>query len=132
MARESGVPHARSATGLAIAKYHLGQLPDPRDEAERLSQFRRPSHRRLAQLWLAIGDRERTTHHALKAYKEAWADGEPYVFRFELTKTTELLNELNVPIPNLQPYDPSKRVPFSWEADVAAAIQKLRDERPKS
>ena len=49
--------------------------------------------------------------------------------RYELTKTTELLRQMNVPIPNLPPYDPAKDEPFPWEADVRAAIEKLRAEK---
>ena len=63
------------------------------------------------------------------AYRWAWADGEPYVNRYELTKTTELLEQMNVPIPDLPPYDPAKDEPFPWEADVRAAIEKLRAEK---
>ena len=85
--------------------------------------------RLLAQLWLALGDHEQAKHHALAAYRWAWADGEPYVHRYELTKTTELLQQINVPIPNLLPYDPAKDEPFPWEADVRAAIEKLRAEK---
>lgn len=66
---------------------------------------------------------------SLLAYRWAWADGEPYVNRYELTKTTELLQQMNVPIPNLPPYDPAKDEPFPWEADVRAAIEKLRVEK---
>ena len=40
---------------------HLGQLADPRREAEQLANARRPSHRALAELWLAIGDHEQAT-----------------------------------------------------------------------
>jgi hypothetical protein len=129
MARESGIPDAESETGLALAKHHLGQLAEPQVEAERLAQLRTPAHRLLAQLWLALGNPEQAKHHALAAYRWAWADGEPYVHRYELTKTTELLQQMNVPVPNLPPYDPAKDEPFPWEADVRAAIEKLRAEK---
>ena len=131
MARESGIPDLESETGLALAKHHLGQLAEPQREAERLAQLRQPAHRLLAQLWLALGDHEQAKHHALAAYRWAWADGEPYVHRYELTRTTELLQQMNVPIPNLPPYDPAKDEPFPWEADVRAAIEKLRAEKEK-
>ncbi|MCP4641932.1 MAG: hypothetical protein GY851_15935 [bacterium] len=39
------------------------------------------------------------------------------------------MNELDVPIPDLPPYDPAKDEPFPWEADVRAAIEKLRAEK---
>ncbi len=132
MARESGIPDAESETGLALAKHHLGQLVEPQREAERLAQLRQPAHRLLAQLWNALGDPAQANHHALAAYRWAWADGEPYVHRYELTKTTELLQQMNVPIPNLPPYDPAKDEPFPWEADVRAAIEKLRAEKEES
>lgn len=130
LARDTrSVIDAASETGLALAKHHLGQLTNPREEAERLGQLRNPTHRLLAQLWIALGDHEKAKHHALAAYTWAWADGEPYVHRYELTQTTELLKELGVPIPNLPPYDPAKDEPFPWEADVRAAIEKLRAEK---
>lgn len=129
MARERGLPDASSETGLALAKHHLGQLADPRQEAEGLAELREPAHRLLAQLWLALGDSEKAKHHALAAYKWAWADGEPYVYRYELTKTTELLQQMKVEIPTLPPYDPAKDEPFPWEAEVRAAIDKLKAEK---
>ena len=36
---------------------------------------------------------------------------------------------MNVPIPNLPPYDPAKDEPLPWEAEVRAAIEKLRTEK---
>ncbi|MCB1229491.1 MAG: hypothetical protein KDN19_04455 [Verrucomicrobiae bacterium] len=130
LARETGsVIDAASETGLALAKHHLGQLAHPREEAERLAQLRDPAHRYLALLWQAIGDTEQAKHHALAAYKNAWADGEPYVDRYELTQTTELLRQMNVPIPNLPPYDPAKDEKLPWENEVRAAIEKLRAEK---
>ncbi|MDB6024178.1 MAG: hypothetical protein JWM68_401 [Verrucomicrobiales bacterium] len=138
LARERSLTDADSETGLALAKHHLRQPADPshpgelaesRHEAERLAQLCNPAHRRLAQLWLVLGDPERAKYHALAAYRWAWADGEPYVQRYELTKTTELLQQMNVPIPKLPPYDPTKDEPFPWEAEVRAAIEKLRAEK---
>lgn len=127
LARDTrSVIDADSETGLALAKQHLGQLAHPFEEAQRLAQLRDPAHRFLAQLWLALGDTAQAKHHALAAYKDAWADGEPYVHRYELTQTTALLQQLNVPIPNLPPYDPTKDEKLPWEDEVRAAIEKLR------
>jgi hypothetical protein len=129
MARAVGQTDAAAETQLALARFHLGQLADPRRDAEQLANARRVSHRALADLWLAIGDREQATKHALAAYKWAWADGEPYVHRFELNKARALLEKLGVTIPNLPPYDPAKDEKLPWEDDVAAAIEKLRAEK---
>ncbi|MEM9367225.1 MAG: DUF4062 domain-containing protein [Planctomycetota bacterium] len=130
LARETGsVIDAGSETGLALAKHHLGQLASPHDEAERLAQLRHPAHRLLAQLWLALGEPSQAKHHALAAYHWAWADGKPYVNRYELSQTTELLRQMNVPIPDLPPYDPAKDEKLPWEDEVRAAIDKLRAEK---
>jgi tetratricopeptide (TPR) repeat protein len=129
MARESGTSDAVSETGLAIAKNKLSQLDEPHREAERLSQQRYVSNRLLAQLWLDLGNSEKAKHHALAAYEWAWADGEPYVDRHELTKAAEILKEMEVPIPKLPPYDPAKDDPFAWEDDVRAAIEKFRADK---
>ena len=109
----------------------LNELAAARQDAERLAQFRQPAHRLLAQLWLALGDTEQAKHHALAAYRWAWADGEPYVHRYELTKATELLQRLNVPLPNLPPYDPANEEPLAWEADVVALVERVRAEQEK-
>lgn len=131
MARERRLVDEYSETGLALAKFHLGQLTgdDARNEAKRLAQLRQPAHRILAMFWSAIGNLDQAKQHALAAYRWAWADGEPYVNRYELTKTAELLQQMDVPIPDLPPYDPAKDEPFRWEADVRAAIEKLRAEK---
>lgn len=101
----------------------------PRARPHQRGRQRAP--RLLATLWLAIGDHEQAEKHALAAYRWAWADGEPYVQRYELTRTTELLQQLNVPIPNLPPYDPAKDEKLPWEDAVAAAIEKLKAEKEK-
>ncbi|MBL9128000.1 MAG: hypothetical protein JNL97_10155 [Verrucomicrobiales bacterium] len=130
MAREVRLVDQKSETGLALAKVRLGLLTgdEARSEAQRLAGLRDPAHRTLARLWQALGNLDQAKHHALAAYTWAWADGEPYVNRHELTKATELLDDLGVPIPNLPPYDPAKDEPFPWEADVRALIAKLRAE----
>jgi tetratricopeptide (TPR) repeat protein len=132
MARAVGQTDADAETQLALARFQLGELADPRREAEQLATARRPSHRALADLWLALGDREQATKHALAAYKWAWADGEPYVHRYELNKARALLEKLGAEIPNLPPYDPAKDEKLPWEDDVAAAIEKLRAEKEAS
>ena len=129
MAREVGVDASWAETLLVLARHHQGRQPDPLGEAKRLSQLRSPAHLPLAELWNELGDSNRARHHALKAYKWAWADGEPYVRRWELDKTRELLEKLEIPIPDLPPYDPAKDPKFPWEDDVEAAIEKLEAEK---
>jgi hypothetical protein len=129
MARAAGRTDAMAETLLALAKFHLGQLADPRRDAEQLANSRPVSHRALAELWLAIGDHEQAKKHALAAYCRAWADGEPYVHRYALNKARALLEQLGAEIPNLPAYDPAKDGKFPLEDEVAAAIEKLRAEK---
>jgi hypothetical protein len=129
MARVVGQTDSVAETQLALARFHLGQLTDPHREAEQLANARWKFHRTLADLWLAIGDREQAKKHALDAYKWAWADGEPYVQRYELNKSRALLEKLGAEIPNLPPYDRAKDEKFPCEDEVAAAIEKLRAEK---
>ncbi|HXA20600.1 MAG TPA: DUF4062 domain-containing protein [Thermoanaerobaculia bacterium] len=116
-------------TQLALANFQLGRLAIPGQEAEQLSRARNPAHGDLAALWLAIGDSDQAKNHALAAYKWAWADGEPFVHRYELNKARGLLEQLDVEIPDLPHYDPAKDEKLSWEDDVAAAIERLRTEK---
>ena len=129
MSRETRQDDKGAEAMLCLAKFHLGQLLSPQDEAERLAKTKEPSHYWLAKLWLAIEDRRQAKKYALAAYKSAWADGEPYVYRYELNKARALLEQLGVEIPDLPPYDPSKDEKLPWEDDVAAAIEKLRAEK---
>jgi tetratricopeptide (TPR) repeat protein len=126
MAREVGETDLNAEAQLALAKLHLGQLPHPRHAAEQLTAATAIPHRALAQLWLAIGDGEQARKHALAAYTKAWADGEPYVYRYELNSARDLLEQLGVEVPDLPPYDPANDEPFPWEAEVEAAIEKIR------
>lgn len=131
MARERGLPHATSEAGLTLAKLKLGRL-DPqtaRDDADQLATQRDPDHFLLAMLWQEIGDQHKAGKLALAAYREAWADGEPYVYRYELTRARQLLDELDVPIPQLPEYQPDNDPPFPWEAEVRDAIDRIRAEK---
>lgn len=129
MAREVGQSAPTSETRLALAKFHLGQLPNPHQEAEQLTAAKYHDHLALAELWRVIGDHVQAKKHALEAYREAWADGEPYVWRYGLNKASALLGKLGVEAPNLPPYDPTKDEKLPWEDELIAAIEKLRAEK---
>lgn len=126
MAREVGQTDASAEAHLALAKFHLHQLPEARYVAEQLAKASWVSDLALADLWLALGDTDQARKHALRAYEWAWADGEPYVWRYELNRARELLQQIGADIPNLLPYDPAKDEKLPWEDEVAAAIEKLR------
>ena len=126
MAHESGFPDPRSETLLALARFHLMQLPAARDEARRLSAGRDPAHLPLAELWQALADTDQAAKHAKAAYEHAWADGEPYVRRHDLDRATTLLQQLGEDIPALPTMDPARHPERSWEGEITAAITRLR------
>ncbi|NQZ06557.1 MAG: DUF4062 domain-containing protein [Algicola sp.] len=132
MAHEVGLSASDSEAKLALARYHIGLLPDPQQEAQRLAEASDADHLSLAELWLAIGDIKQAKKHALSAYKWAWADGEPHVWRWELDQAKALLNKLEVPAPDLPVYDPTKAERFPWQDELEALIEKLRAEKETS
>jgi hypothetical protein len=129
MAREVGHTDAASEAYLALAKFQLKQLPDANHEVEQLAQAKESAHLPLAELWLAIGDHNQARKHALEAYREAWADGEPYVYRYALNEACTLLQKLGVEVPDLRPYGLVKDEKLAWEDNLVEAIEKLRAEK---
>jgi len=128
MTREVGLSDTTLEARLALAQFHLGQLPVARLEAVRLSDGEDPPHLALAQLWQAIGDTGRATEYALVAYREAWADGEPYVYAYGLARATALLKLLGADTPRLRAYDPAQDQQLAFEDEIRAAISELRAE----
>jgi tetratricopeptide (TPR) repeat protein len=129
MLREVGVRNMNAETLLALAKFRIGQLHEPQQQVEELSQASEAAHAVLAELWLAVGDDGRARHHALVAYQKAWADGVPHVYRHALDTARALLERLGVEVPVLPAYDPSKAETLPFEDVVVAYIEKLRAER---
>ncbi len=128
LARASGLTDLGTECWLALARQQAGQLDDPRAEAERL-QAAGGNGYALAKLWQAAGDLVQAGAQALTTYRRAWADGEPYVWRFHLDRARQLLAELGEPEPQLPPYDPASFRRFDWQDDVEAAIADIETEK---
>lgn len=130
LAHKAGKTDRRSEILLAIAKHNLKELLEPSHIAEQFTyNISESCYYPLADLWFAIGDNVQAKKHALAAYKWAWADGEPFVRRYELNKTKALLEKLSAEIPKLPPYDPARNNKFPWEDKVANAIEKIRPKK---
>lgn len=74
---------------------------------------------------------EEAKEYAIKYYTWAWADGEPYVHRWHLNRAIELLDELDIPKPDLPIFDEANYEPFPGEAEVRAYIEELKQEKEK-
>jgi hypothetical protein len=59
MARAVGQTDTESEIKLALARFHLNQLPDAKEEADHLANLAEPDHSDLAELFLVIGDADR-------------------------------------------------------------------------
>jgi uncharacterized protein DUF4062 len=131
MAHEAGFPDSHSETMLALARFHLHQLPAAHEEASRLSAVRDPAHLMLAELWHALGDADQAIKHAKAAYGYASADGEPYVRRYRLDEAKALLQKLGEDIPELPAYDPAQYPKDLWEEQIAGEIaERLKSVEP--
>ena len=119
--------------GLALA-----HLPGRASEAATAaaSAERDPPNDALAELYLALGDRDKARHHALAGYKRYWADGPPFTDHWSLETCRRVLRELGEPEPVLPPFDPAKIRPIEYESDLLrlleehAAKQKRNTTRP--
>ena len=116
MAHTVGLRDTRSEAGRGLSLARLGRPAEA--EAAAASAERDPPHDLLAELYLALGDRERARHHAKEGHKLFWADGPPYTFHWQLQTCRAVLQALNEPEPQLPPYDPAKVRPIEFEADI--------------
>lgn len=128
MAREVGIRYETAEILLALARIRMGLISDPVNEAEQVSTSKKSESGLLAELWLEVGDLSKAKQYALAAYHWAWADGEPFVRRYELNKAKVLLERLGQEIPQLPPYDETKVKKQPWQYSIEAAIEKLRKE----
>ncbi|MFD5827731.1 DUF4062 domain-containing protein [Lentzea sp. NPDC060358] len=122
MARRAGVPSLWDDGALLLARLHLGRLPDPAAEIALLPS----GHLLLPELWIAAGEPDRAVRPALDAHAFAWADGEPFVHRYQLTRTEGVLGELGVPVPVLPAHDPDHDPELPCEAAVRAYLDVAR------
>jgi hypothetical protein len=126
MAHEGGRADVPSETGLALARFHLHKLHDPRHEAIRLASLRSPDHLTLAELWHAIGDSDRAVQHAVAAHEWALADGHPYVHAYPLDRAASLLKMLGAKVPQTRDYDSRQDQKLPWEDEVAAYLEECK------
>jgi hypothetical protein len=130
MAHEVGKEDIVAEVRLALAKFHLDNFSVTLAQIEQLAEKCKaygPANNSLAELWLAAGETERAIKHAIEAYKWAWADGEPYVHRYEMDKAISLLTQLEAVVPILPPYNPKNFEKLPWEYEVEDSIEQIEN-----
>ncbi len=120
---------AEARRGLALARLP-GRASDAADAAA--SVERDPPHCDMAELYLALGDRDKARQHALAGYKRYWADGPPFTQHWYLETCRRVLRELGEPEPVLPPFDPAKIRPIEYEADLLRLLEEhAAKQKPK-
>jgi len=125
IARKGGAPALYAQGCLARALAMQGRY----SEAQRLIEETQVPLIDAAEIYSQLGDKEKAKEFGLRAYKWAWADGPPHIHWWELERSKRLLAQLGVPEPKLPPFDPSKVEPIPFEAEIRAAIEKLKGEK---
>jgi tetratricopeptide (TPR) repeat protein len=126
MARESGLPRPDAEVGRALAQAKQGKIDQARETAERIALLEAPPETSLAELFLALGDRAKVLDYVTRGYRQAWADGMPYVDWWNLQRCRAVFEALGEPEPQLPPFDRSKATPLPFEAAVRAFIEELK------
>jgi hypothetical protein len=125
MAREVSIVDVAAETGLALAEHQSGRLAASMQMADELLRGGAPHYRWLAELFFALGAVERAKECARMAYSWACADGEPYVYRWELERTKAAMRELDTEIPATPRYAAAQDVRLPWEGAVEMVTKRI-------
>jgi tetratricopeptide (TPR) repeat protein len=82
-----------------------------------------------AEVYLILGEREEASRCALQAYAQAWADGPPFIWWWELERAKQVLSALDIDPPQLPPFDPAKVGPIPLESEIRGLIAELDRKR---
>jgi len=130
MAHEVNLRDTESEARRGLSLAALGGTGEAKAAAESAEQD--PPHAALASLYLALNQPDKAREHALKGHEQAWANGPPYVWHWQLEECRAVLCALNVPEPERPPFDPAKHPPFPWEADIHRMLEEhARKKREK-
>jgi tetratricopeptide (TPR) repeat protein len=75
-----------------------------------------------AEVHFQLGNHEKASEHAVKAYQWAWADGETFVRHYELQRARELLEKLGTALPSVHT---RQKLPIPYKNEILALIQEM-------
>lgn len=127
MAREVGLSDTSSEARRGLSLARLGRWREA--EAAAASAERDPPHVSLAELYLALKQRDQARTHALAGYKWAWADGPPWCHHWDLQRCRAALAALGEPEPQLPPFDPAKIQPLDYESAILRLLAEHAKQR---
>jgi len=91
----------------------------------------RPCHHKLAQGWLALGDKDKARDFAIAGYKIGWGDGPPHHDHWMLEDCRAVLLAVGAPEPDLPIIDRSSEILFDWEPSIRAYIAHHKEQRSR-
>lgn len=93
---------------------------------EAIDEFSQGEQREVAGMgWMKLGDVSTAKECALNGYRDAWGDGPPFSMWYRLEQCRKLLLELGLAEPQLSPFDPSKRQPLPFEAELCDLLPNM-------
>jgi tetratricopeptide (TPR) repeat protein len=116
----------------ALARVHAAQQDGEQAKAligEALAQGGQHVALAAVEVYTALSEPAEAKRYVDTAYREAWADGPPYAFYFELQRIRAALKTLGLPEPQLPPFDPARIPPLPDEAEIRAFIEELKREQ---
>ncbi|HEV2811380.1 MAG TPA: DUF4062 domain-containing protein, partial [Acidimicrobiales bacterium] len=117
--RASGMRSDDVVAGLALIRMKAGAV----DEARQLiDQVTEPSVAYARVAWQL--DRDDAHALALASYEDAWGDGPPFAASAELKEATELLEEMDIPLPSLPTTDPNA-ITIPHEPELRAFVERI-------
>ena len=78
-----------------------------------------------AEVYLALGEDDQAAECARMAYETAWADGDPYVWRWRLERAQAVLSQLGLPLPDMPTFDEALVGKLPYEDEIYAFIDSL-------
>ena len=125
MGREIGAVTFGVESRIALVRAKQGNTASSVEVANRIAHLAQDVD--MAELYLALNDREKATKFALAGYKHEWADGMPYSHGRNLQRCRIVLDAVGEPEPILSSFEECKAEPLSYEAEVRALIEELKE-----
>jgi tetratricopeptide (TPR) repeat protein len=132
IAQRQGVPLGPYLADLA--RLHAAQQEDGQARALLTEALALGGHGvalAAVEVHVAFGEPAEAKLYVDTAYREAWANGPPYAFHFELQRIRAALKACGLLEPQLPPFDPARVPPVPDEAEIRVFIAELQREQGK-
>jgi hypothetical protein len=133
VAQREGLPQGPYLADLARLQAAQGDVGQTKALlAEALALGGRGVALAAVEVYATLGEPGEAKRYVDAAYREAWADGPPYAFVYELQRIRTALQTLGLPEPQLPPFDPAQVKPIPDEAEIRAYLAEVQREPEKA